>query len=146
MPVFAFPDYKLPFVMYMDSSALEFCAVLMHQHRSVAYASRILNQAESNYSVTHQGTLAVVWALKHFRDIILCYPITVFTDHAAVTKLFKGKNLPDRLARWYQTIQKFNPTYKYMPGRANVVANSLSRNVPIGVVTNHHPVTENVSL
>ncbi len=80
------------------------------KHRVVAYASRTLSQAESNYSVT-QETLAVVWALKHFRNIIRGYPITVFTQHAAVTELFKGKNLIGRLARWYLTIQEFNRTF-----------------------------------
>ncbi len=63
------------------------------KNHAIAYASRTLTPAESNYSVTQQETLAVVWALKHFRDIILGYPITVYTDHAAVTELFKGKNL-----------------------------------------------------
>ncbi len=68
------------------------------KHRPIAYA-HTLTLAESNYSVTHQETLAVVWALKHFRSIILGYPITVFTDHAAVTEPFKGRNLTGRLAR-----------------------------------------------
>ncbi len=84
------------------------------KNHAIAYASRTLNQAETNYSVTHQETLAIVWALKHYRDIILGYPITVFT------------NLTGRLTRWYLTIQEFGPTFKYLPGRSNVVADSLS--------------------
>ncbi len=74
--------------------------------------------------MTHQETLAIVWTFKHFRDIIIGYPITVFTDHAPVTELFKGRNLIDRLARWSLTIQELGPT--------NVVADSLSRNVLVG--------------
>ncbi len=69
------------------------------KNHAIAYASRTLNQAEANYSVTHQETQAIVWALKHFRDIILDYPITVFTDHALITELFKGRDLTGKLAR-----------------------------------------------
>ncbi len=97
-PALAFPDYSVPFTLYTDASDLGLGAVLMQpdvrgKNRAIAYASRTLNQAESNYSVTYQETLAVVWALKHYRDIILGYPITIFNDHAPVTELFKGRNL-----------------------------------------------------
>ncbi len=70
------------------------------QNHVIAYASRVLNSAESKYSVTHLEALAAVWALKHFRNIIYGYPITIYTDHSAVKQLFSGKNLTGRLARW----------------------------------------------
>ncbi len=150
-PALSFPDYSVPFSLYSDASALGLGAVLMQpdtrgKNHVIAYASRTLNQAEANYSVTHQETLAIVWALKHFRDIILGCPITVFTDHVPVTELFKGRNLTGRLARWYLTIQEFGPTYKYLTGRANVVADSHSRNVPVGSVANMLSQIENFTL
>ncbi len=76
--------------------------------------------------MTHQESLAIFGALKHFRAIIPGYPITVLTDHTPVTELFQGRNLTGRLVRWYLTIQEFGPTFKYLQGRANVVGDSLS--------------------
>ncbi len=78
--------------MYTDASALGLGVVLMRQdargkHHAIANASRTLNQAESNYSVTHRETLVVAWALSNSRDIILGNPTTVFTDQAAFTHL-----------------------------------------------------------
>ncbi len=92
----------------------------------------MLTTAESKYSVTHLKALAVVWDLKNFRDIIFGYPITVYTDHTAVSQLFHGKNLTRRLARWYLTIQQFEPTLRIV--KANTVADALSRNIPVSVV------------
>ncbi len=111
-PIIAFPEYSLPFTLCTDASALGIGAVLMQSVESkrphvIAHASRVLTAAESKYSVTHLEALAVVWALKHFRDVIFGYPITVYTDHIAVTQLFQGKkkNLQDA---WLDGILQLN--------------------------------------
>ncbi len=128
VPILAFPDYKLPFTMCADASALGIGAVLMQTEEgkrphAFAYASRVLTSPESKYIVTHLEALAFVWALQHFRDIIFGYPVTVYADHLA-----------GRLARWYLTIQQFEPTLKYLPDKANTVADALLRNIPVAAV------------
>ncbi len=85
-----------------------------------------------------------MWALKKFRYIVYGYKITIFTDHAPVTDLFKSKNLQGRLAKWFLTIEEFCPEIRHVPGSANVVADSLSRN--IAVVANSPPPLGNFSL
>ncbi len=135
----AFPNYKLLFTPCTDASAHCVGAVLIQTEygrrpQFIAFASRVLNSAKSMYPVTYLEALAVIWALKHFSDIMYNYPITVYIDHTAVTQLFNSKNITGRLARWYLTVQKINPTIKYLPYRENAVPDALSRNIPVAVV------------
>ncbi len=102
--ILAFPDYTLPFTLCTDASALGVGAVLMQSFEGqrphvIAYATRLLNSADSKYSVTSMERLTVVWALELLKDIIFGYPVTVYTDHSAVKQLFSRKNLNGRLAR-----------------------------------------------
>ncbi len=77
---------------------------------AIAYASRSLNRAEGDHSVTHLESLAIVWALKKFSDLIYGYPVVVYTDHQPVTYLFKNKKkLTGHLAGWAPVIQEFCP-------------------------------------
>ncbi len=131
-PVLAFPDYKLHFTMCTDAFAVRIGAVLMQTEEgkrphASAYASRVLTSAESKYSVTHLEILVVVWSLQYSRDISFGYPVTVYTDHTAVTQIFHGKNVTRILARRCLTIQQFEPILKYLPGKANTVADAVTQ-------------------
>ncbi len=82
----------------------------------------------------------MVWALQHFRDIIMGYKITIYTDNSPITEIFKGRNLNGRLARWYLTVQAYSPEIKYARGHQNVVADALSRNICAGAVAEASPI------
>ncbi len=148
-PVLQFPDYTVPFIIYTDASDRGLGAALMQPDSrgklsTVAYGSRTVNKAESNYSVTHLEALAVVWGLQKSSDILYGYSITVFIDYTPITNLFKSKNLSERLARWFLIIQVFNPIIKHAPCRANVVADALSRYV--GSVVGESPRLDDFSV
>jgi len=131
-PVLIFPDFQLPFTLATDASCTGLGAALMQRIdgrlRPIAYASRKLNAAETRYSVTDLEALAVVWSLRHFREIILGYDIEVLTDHRPLCYLFSDSKSPSgRQARWIDTLLEFNPVIRYTPGASNKVADSLSR-------------------
>lgn len=140
-PILAFPNFENDFILCTDASGYGVGAVLMQHDASgkshvIAYASKLLNKAQQNYDVTNRESYAIVWALRHFRELILGYKVHVYTDHYACTEIFKGNNLTGKFARWQLTIQEFNPTFAYLPGKVNKVADALSRNVAPVIVVN----------
>ncbi|GFW04613.1 transposon Tf2-6 polyprotein [Trichonephila clavipes] len=85
--------------------------------------------AERNYSTTEREALAVVWALKKFRGYIEGTEITVASNHQPLKWLLNLKSPTGQLARWALEIQSFNLKVQYIPGKANVIADMLSRPV-----------------
>ena len=133
-PILAFPQFDKEFILVCDASDIGIGSCLMQYDNSnklhpVAYYSRKLSKSELNYSVTDKESLSVVNSLKNFRFIILGYKIKVFTDHTAVTEIFKNPSVSGKRARWSVIASDFDIEIKYIPGRFNCVADSLSRNI-----------------
>jgi len=82
------------FYVQTDASKLGLGAELFQhsstgERRTISFASRTLNSAEKNYSITELELLSVVFACVKFRVFILGYKVNVLTDHQALTFLFK---------------------------------------------------------
>ncbi|XP_073962916.1 uncharacterized protein [Choristoneura fumiferana] len=130
-PVLAQADHTKPYTIKSDASSYALGAVLVQgegeSEHPIEYASRLLTKPERNYSTTEREALAVVWAVNKFRGYIEGGKITVMTDHQALRWLMSLKSPTGRLARWALLLQPYDINIKYIAGRVNVVADSLSR-------------------
>ncbi|GFV73378.1 transposon Tf2-6 polyprotein [Trichonephila clavipes] len=127
-PILQLPNFSEQFNLFTDASGVGIGAVLQQNQKPIAFASRTLNKAERNYTVTERECLAVIWALNKFKTYFGPLPVKVITDHAALTKLTNGKNLSSRMIRWALKLSEFNIEWEHRPGVQNVVADLLSRN------------------
>ncbi|GJR52580.1 putative reverse transcriptase domain-containing protein [Tanacetum coccineum] len=115
------------FVVYCDASHQGLGAVLMQREKVIAYASRQLKPNEENYT-THDLELgAVVFALKIWRHYLYGTKCTVFTDHKSLQHILDQKELNMRQRRWLELLADYDCEIRYHPGKANVVADALSR-------------------
>ena len=93
----------------------------------VVYASRQLRPHELNYP-THDLELAeVIFALKIWRHYLYGEKCQIFTDHKSLKYILSQKELNLRQKRWIELLKDYDFTIEYHPGKANVVADALSR-------------------
>ncbi|KAL0537322.1 hypothetical protein IC582_026299 [Cucumis melo] len=95
----------------------------------VAYASRQLKSHEQNYPTHDLELAAVVFALKIWRHYLYGEKIQIFTDHKSLKYFFTQKELNMRQRRWLELVKDYDCEILYHPGKANVVADALSRKV-----------------
>ncbi|GJX97975.1 putative reverse transcriptase domain-containing protein [Tanacetum coccineum] len=100
-PILALPEGNDDFVVYCDASHQGLGAVLMQREKVIAYASRKLKPNEENYT-THDLELGAVHILDQ-------------------------KELNMRQRRWLELLADYDCEIRYHPGKANVVADALSR-------------------
>ncbi|GKA20940.1 putative reverse transcriptase domain-containing protein [Tanacetum coccineum] len=97
-PILALPEGSENFVVYCDASHKGLGAILMQKEKVIAYASHQLKVHEKNY-MTHDLELgAVVFAFKMWRHYL-----------------------------WLDLLSDYDCEIRYHSGKANVVADSLSR-------------------
>ncbi|GJU46845.1 putative reverse transcriptase domain-containing protein [Tanacetum coccineum] len=126
-PILALPEGSEDFIAYCDASKKGLGAVLMQREKVISYASRQLKIHEKNYT-THDLELgAVVFALKIWRHYLYGTKCTVFTDHKSLQHILDQKELNMRQRRWLELLSDYDCEIRYHPGKANVVADALSR-------------------
>ena len=80
-----------------------------------------------NYATHDLELAAVVHALKTWRHFLIGNRCDVYTDHKSLKYIFTQKELNLRQRRWLELIKDYDMKLYYHPGKANVVADSLSR-------------------
>ncbi|GJU95828.1 putative reverse transcriptase domain-containing protein [Tanacetum coccineum] len=82
---------------------------------------------EKNYTTHDLEHGAIVFALKLWRHYLYGTKCTVFTEHKSLQHILDQKELNMRQRRWLELLSDYDCEIRYHPGKANVVADALSR-------------------
>ncbi|GKA44164.1 putative reverse transcriptase domain-containing protein [Tanacetum coccineum] len=126
-PILALPEGAENFIVYCDALHKGLGDVLMQNEKVISYASRQLKIHEKNYTSHDLELGAVVFALKILRHYMYGTKCTVYTDHKSLQHILDQKELNMRQRRWLELLSDYNCEIHYHWGKANVVADALSR-------------------
>ncbi|GKA43188.1 putative reverse transcriptase domain-containing protein, partial [Tanacetum coccineum] len=87
----------------------------------------ILKIHEKNYTMHDLELGAVMFALMTWRHYLYGTKSVVYTDHKSLQHIFYQKELNMCQRRWIELFNDYECEIRYHPGKANVVADALSR-------------------
>ena len=116
------PERGQRYTVYCDASKDGLGCVLMQFGKVVAYGFQQLKNHEQNYPAYDMELAVVVFALKIWRHYLYGEQFEVFSDHKSLKYIFTQRDLNMR-----QFLEDYDFTLHYHPGKANVVADALSR-------------------
>jgi hypothetical protein len=126
-PVLTMLDMEKPFSIYCDACSQGLGCVLIQDNHVVVYASRQLRKHEEKYPAHDFELAAVVHALMIWRHYIIDKRCEIYLDHKSLKYIFTQPDFNLRQRRSLELIKDYDLGINYHPGKANIVADALSR-------------------
>ena len=125
--VLALPDFSKEFIVECDASGRGIGAVLMQDHKPIAFFSKALAPCTLSKSVYEKEIMALVLAVQHWRHYLMGRPFKVFTDHKSLRHLLQQRLTTTNQHCWLSKLMGYQFEIVYKPGAENKVADALSR-------------------
>ena len=95
----------------------------------LSFYSSKLNESQQLWPPYDRELLGAFKSVRHFRSMVEGRPFTLFTDHLSLVPSVAKKTDPQTSRQAYQlsALAEFTTDFRYIQGKANVVADSLSR-------------------
>jgi len=138
-------DFSKEFILTTDASTIGLGAMLTQKDKmgneyAVAYASRALNDRESQLAPFHLEHMAMTFGCKHFRPYLTGRHFVLRTDHKPLVALNKVQNAA--FQRLQHELEEYQPfTIEYLKG-SSMMADGLSRIGHVHAISSEKAVEE----
>ena len=126
-----FPRPEWPYEVHTDASTVAVGAVLLQRDPQgkphiIEYMSKVLAKPQRKLSIPVLECMAIVLALRKFRDFVYGTHFTIFSDHYGL-QFLKSKQTPSpQMQRWWWETSEYDCDVVYRKGEINI-ADPLSR-------------------
>jgi len=126
-PLLALPNFSKTFEIECDASNVGIGVVLLQEGHPIAYFIEKLKGSHLNYSTYDKELYALLRTLQTWQHYLLSKEFVIHSDHESLNFLKSQGKLNKRHARWVEFLEQFPYVIKHKQGKANIVADVLSR-------------------
>jgi RNase H-like domain found in reverse transcriptase len=119
-----YPDYSKPFEIYTNTLDYQLGAVIVQDTWPSAFYSRKLNSTQRNYATREKELLSIFETSQQHCHILLQSHCKFYCNHKNLGfRHFKS----ECVRHWQATLEEFDYSFIYCPGKENTIADMLSR-------------------
>ena len=138
-PILKYPDMTKPYTLYTDASKYGWAGVLTQSHTSVvdgksitmdhpvSYVSGLFHGSQLNWAALTKEAYTIYMSMKKSTFYLTGHEITLRSDHLPLKKFLRKMTLNNMVNNWSTEIESFNINFVHISGKANVLADMLSR-------------------
>ena len=138
-PILKYPDTSKLYMLYTDASKYGWAGVLTQSHTStvdgktitmdhpVSYVSGLFCGSQLNWAALTKEAYAIYMSIKKSTFYLTGHEITLRSDHLPLKKFLRKMTLNNMVNNWSTEIESFNINFVHISGKANVLADTLSR-------------------
>ena len=136
-PVLRNPDYHKRFILDTDVSNHAVGASISQDfsdgRHPIAYFSKSLMPLEQNYNIYDRELLSIIYAVKAFKHFLLDaqQKFLIRSDHNNLKYFKSARKITPRQARWAEFLSDCDFELEHIPGKANMIADLLSRRIDL---------------
>ena len=138
-PILKYPDTTKLYTLYTDASKYGWAGVLTQSHTSmvdgesitmdhpVLYVSGLFHGSQLNWAALTKEAFAIYMSVKKSTFYLTGHEITLRSNHLPLKKFLRKMTLNNIVNNWSTEIESFNLNFVHISGKANVLADTLSR-------------------
>ena len=131
-PTLKYPDPNREFELWCDASSESLGAVLIQRDENdvphpVHYLSHQLSKQQQKWPIIERECFAIVFALRKMKTILWGRQFVIYSDHAPLSYIHSAQMKNAKVQRWALEISDYGGTVTHVQGKANSVADFLSR-------------------
>ena len=148
-PTLKYPDPNHEFELWCDASTESIGAVLIPRDDNdvphpIHFLSHQLSKQQQKWPIIERECFAIVSTLDKMKTIVWGRKILIYSDHASLSYIYSAQMKNAKVQRWALKISDYGGTIKHVQGKANSVADFLSRISPnMRGTTNYDDLADN---